>query len=204
MKCIVRKLKAEISNSSLPVFEEIVMKNYITTTQDGQCVEIAGSFALNASKIDAVFETTIVNSTKPLIVAAIAMTQTILVKQSWGRVQNTSDGTLVPIQANTEISAGLDGSDGGYYVNETAGNCSSPYTGTTVKNAVYCFGHPERADFANESKAGAIKIKSVKFTDQNNNEYLLKPAEVNGVAVLYDEDRGVYYGERNGGDLVCG
>ena len=202
MKCIVRKLKAEINNANLPVFEEVVLKNYITTTEDGQSIEIPIYHRLDAAKIEATFELTALTSGTAVNIVSISESQIVNAKSSYVRAVNVSDGTLFSVTANTEITASIDGSDGSYIINGTSGNCAIPYSGESTREIFSVF--KTRLDSYSVQPAGYVKIKQVKITDGNNNVYTFKPAEVNGVAVLYDADNGNYYGEVNGGTLLCG
>lgn len=200
MKCIVRKLKATIDNANLPVFENVVLKNYITTTVDGQYITMPDiGYSLNNAKMEGIFEATVNNVNIPVF----GLNPNLYIQRNNGYVRavNTSEGSLSSIAVNTECHAGFDTSDGSFFINATTGTCSNPSTSSTRAYFAMVFATYNRYG----SKAGAIKIKQIKITDTTNNRvYTLVPAEVNGVACLYDADRGVAYGEANNGTLLCG
>lgn len=200
MKCIVRKLKAVIDNENLPTYESIVLKNYITTTADGQYITMPDIYySLNNAKMEGIFEATVNNVNIPVF--GLSTNQYIQRNNGYVRAVNTSEGSVSSIALNTECHAGFDTSDGSFFINATTGTCSNPSTSSTRAGLSMVFATYNRYG----SKAGAIKIKQIKITDTTNNlVYTLVPAEVNGVACLYDADRGKTYGEVNGGTLLCG
>lgn len=199
MKCIVRKLKATIDNANLPEFKNVVLKNYITTTVDGQYITMPDiAYSMNNAKMEGIFEATVNNINIPAF--GLNSNQYIQRNNGYVRAVNTSEGSLSSIAVDTECHAGFDTSDGSFFINATTGTCSSPSTSPTRADLAMVFAAYNRYG----SKAGAIKIKQIKITDTTNNlVYTLVPAEVNGVACLYDADRGKTYGEVNGGTLLC-
>lgn len=200
MKCVVRKLKATINNADLPVFKDVVLKNYITTTQDGQYIPFTGIFSqMNKTKMEAIFEAT-VDNVSGIPVFGNGANNYIERTNGYVRAYNQNDGSLVAVSKDTEITAGYDSSDMSYFIGADTGTCTTPTASANVYDRMMAFGTYNRL----QSKAGTIKIKQVKITTHLNEVYTLVPAEVNGVAVLYDADRGVYYGEANGGTLLCG
>lgn len=200
MKCIVRKLKATIDNANLPVFENVVLKNYLTTTQDGQYIEFSDiAHRLNNTKMEARFEVT--TTDKKFAVFGSSDNQYIQRNNGYIRAVNEQEGALSAIAANTEIHAGFDTSDGSFFINETTGVCAGPSQSTMVGHQCMVFQTFNRGSW---NLAGTTKIKMVKITNHLNEVYTLVPAEVNGVAGLYDTDRGTFYTEANGGTLLCG
>lgn len=199
MECVVRKLKAGINNANLPVYENIVFKNYITTTADGQYIALSDiPHQLNKNKMECVFESPVNNVSVPVL--GSSPDQYLSRVNGYVRAINQGQGALTTIAANVEVHAGFDTSDGSFFINNDTGTCTNPSTSTVVARQMLVFATVNRY----ASKAGALKIKSVKITNYNNDVYNLVPAEINGVAVLYDVDRGTTYGEVNGGTLVCG
>lgn len=199
MDCIVRKLKASVNNDDLPVFTNIVLKNYIATTQDGQYVRITGhNFVSNKIKIEVVYQSTVVSAIETTVAGA-AGNNYIQQKNQYCRLYNQAVSELITVSANTDISVMMNTSTGAYSINGTTGTCTSLVGSYTAYGFV--FGAYNRYD----SKAGVIRIKSIKFTDlETNDVFDLVPAEVDGVAVLIDQTRGVSYGEYNSGTLICG
>lgn len=201
MKCIVRKLKATIDNDTLPVFKNVVLKNYITTTQDGQYIPFPDIFSkMNQTKMEAVVEATVDTTSGILPVFGSGANNYMERSNGYFRAHNQDNGELVSVPKNTEVSVGYNSADMSYFIGETTGFCTTQTTSENIYDRMMAFGTYNRLS----SKAGAIKIKQVKITTHLNEVYILVPAEINGVAVLYDADRGVYYGEANGGTLVCG
>lgn len=200
MECVVRKLKATIDNASLPEFQNVVLKNYITTTEDGQYIELSDIYyTLNNVKMEGVFECTVGNITKPIF--GTETNCLIMRRNQYVRAKNTTEGNVVVLNNNTECHAGYDSSDTSFFIDETTGNCSSPVQYSQRANFAKVFAAPAELN----SVSGAFKIKQIKITDTAYNRvYTLVPAEVNGVACLYDVDRGTIYGEANGGTLLCG
>lgn len=205
MKCVVRKLKATIDNASLPIFENVVIKNYITTTQAGQAIHLSDIASLRKNtQMEVLYETT--DLIGEMCVISSYGSAYIIQNSGYCVPYNTNRGEYNSVSANTEIRAGFDTSDGSWFVGETTGVCTTPSADEYIGRHCAVFGKAPNYD---GSIAGKIKIKRVKITTHQTDsdtgkEYTLVPAEVNGVAVLYDADRGVYYGERNGGTLLCG
>lgn len=202
MKCIVRKLKATIDNANLPVFENVVFKNYITTTEDDQYIYLDEvRYPFNNVRVEVLFEAT-VNNISFLNVVSTSPSNIIRRVNGYVRALNQQEGTVYAIPNNTEVRAGYFSNDGSFFVGSNTGVCGKPTTLTTVVAQCYVFA---TYNTRTGSKAGTIKIKEIKITDVVSGDvYKFVPAEINGVAVLYDADRGVYYGEANGGALVCG
>lgn len=200
MDCIVRKLKASVNNPALPVFENVILKNYITTTQDDQYIRIDNLISSDTqdTKVEVYFEATSAGSETSVIVAFGGCYA--YKNQGYTKVYASGGGSNVALSANTEVHAGWDSHDGSWFVDSDTGSVTPPGTSYTA-NTLSVFGRPSSYT---GSKAGLIKIKSIKLTDSNGGVYNFVPALVNNVAVLLEPDRGVYYGEYNGGTLVCG
>lgn len=206
MDCIVRKLKASVNNANLPVFENVILKNYLTTTEDGQYIRFPfGSYTLN-TKMDVVFE--VVSTTPGYSMICSSMANCYIQQRlSYVQIYNATKVDDFSLTANTEHRAGFDTSNGSAYYDDTTGT-GTPYSGANaVLKTLSIFGRAN--SYGDYSVAGNIKIKSVKITTHQTAsdtgvEYNLVPAEINGVAGLYDAVRGDFYTEANGGTLVCG
>jgi hypothetical protein len=157
MKCIVRKLKATIDNANLPEFKNVVLKNYITTTVDGQYITMPDiTYSMNNAKMEGIFEATVNNVNVPAF--GLNSNQYIQRNNGYVRAVNTSEGSLSSIAVDTECHAGFDTSDGSFFINDTTGTCSSPSTSSTRADLAMVFAAYNRYG----SKAGAIKIKQIK------------------------------------------
>ena len=203
MDCIVRKLKASVNNANLPVFENVVIKNYITTTQNGQYIDLSDIFS-NTKKVKMEVKY-IKTSTSNFFTVLYGGVSYILHNKGYTRVYNPNEGTLVSTPADSEIHAGCDASDGSWFVGETTGSVTPPTS--DYSGVFYVFARPLHLD---ESVAGEVRIKWIKLTTYATSssdtpvEYILVPATVNGVACLFDQNRGTTYFEKNNGALVCG
>lgn len=202
MDCIVRKLKASVNNANLPVFKNVVLKNYITTTEDDQYIYLDEvRYPLNNVRVEVLFEAT-VNNIKILNVVSTSPNNIIRRVNGYVRALNQQEGTVYAIPNNTEVRAGYFSNDGSFFVGSDTGVCGNPITSSVSAAQCYVFA---TYNTHTGSKAGTIKIKEIKITNVVSGDvYKFVPAEINGVAVLYDADRGVYYGEANGGTLLCG
>ena len=195
-------MKATIDNANLPVFENVVLKNYITTTEDNQYIYLDEvRYPFNNVRVEVLFEAT-VNNINFLDVVSTSPNNIIRRVNGYVRAVNQQEGTVYAIPNNTEVRAGYFSNDGSFFVGSNTGVCGNPSTSTSVVAQCYVFA---TYNTRTGSKAGTIKIKEIKITNVVSEDvYKFVPAEINGVAVLYDADRGVYYGEANGGALVCG
>ena len=205
MDCIVRKLKASVNNANLPVFENVILKNYLTTSENGQYIRFPFYSWTKNTKMEVVFE---VVSKTPGYSMICSTTSNTYIQQRLGYVQiyNASKVDDYSLTTDTEHRAGIDTSDGSAYYDDSTGT-GTPFATEALWNNLSIFGRAN--DYGEYSTAGNIKIKSVKITTHQTASdegvvYNLVPALVNGVAGLYDTDRGTFYTEANGGTLVCG
>lgn len=198
MDCIVRKLKASVNNPDLPVFENVVLKNWLTTTQDDQVIRIPG---IESDTQDTQIEVWYIPTSTSNTTVVVSMAGCYVFKnQGYCKVYAYTQGDNVEAPADAEVHAGFDSSNGSWFVGETTGTATRPASSYTAKNFAV-FG--KSSDY-NGSKAGLVKIKKIKVTTSNNDVYILVPALVNNVACLLDEERGNTYFEYNNGTLLCG
>lgn len=204
MKCLVRKLQATINNANLPVFVDVVLKNYITTSANDQYIRFEDIWTYGGNtQMEVTYET--VNLTENTCVFSILGTGYVMQNNQYCLPYNSNKGGYNEVTANTEIVAGIDTSNGGWYCGETTGTCTTPVSDTNLRNTIAIFG---RGSTYTGSLAGRFKIKKVKITTHQTSSdtgvlVTLVPALVDGVACLYDENRGVCY-YANTGNLIAG
>lgn len=207
MDCIVRKLKATVNNDNLPVFKNVVLKNYITTSQNGQYIPFPDIFShTRNTQIKVKYET--VNLTGAVKVFGFLTNTYIYQNQQYCRVFIDSGGQYATVSANIEITVLMNTKDGAYSVNGTAYDDLAQETENALFARMMAFAS---YNAVGTSVAGKIKIKEIEITTHTTADdtgagevYTLVPAEVNGVACLIDSVRGTVYGEANNGTLICG
>ena len=203
MKCVIRTLKEPVTDQTLPVFPKIVLKNYLTTTQNGQYIYLDDIYVkFNNTKVDVVYEREDGSLMKIIALASVAYLSN---NSSYCVPFNQTRVDYFAVQNNTEIHAGFDTSNGTAYVDNNSGTAATPVSTSGFGYVMRVFAYN---DTDGDSVAGKIKIKSIYIKTENGNggydEYTLVPALLGDKAVLYDATRSKVYGEANGGDLVCG
>ena len=205
MKCVVRTLKESVTDQTLPVFPKIVLKNYLTTSQNGQKINLDDiKVKYNKTKVDIVYERT--GSSLMTIISIGGADAYLSNNSSYCVPFNKTRVDYFSVTNDTEIHAGFDTSDGSAYVDANSGTAATPVSNTAYTTGVRLF-----AKLANDtdSVAGVIKLKRIYIKTWNDgtsqyDEFTLVPALLCDKAVLYDATRSKVYGEANGGDLVCG
>jgi hypothetical protein len=177
----------------------VVYKNYVTTTENGQYIQISdilNNLPFNSIKVETQFMTT-----TSVWSAAILATRGNrgVINLASGKLQVRSCGgdyNQVTPSKNTLYTVGFNLADGTSYIDEnTYANTGTPSSSDI--EFIKIFSNSEGGD----SYAGRIKVGYVKI--YNNNVLLcdLRPALVGTIPCLYDTINSVVYGEYNDGLL---
>ncbi len=202
MKCVINKLSAVINDNTLPVFSgSIVRKNYITTTQDGQYIDVTSVFAdinYDKMKVECILQHAGGNASR----ATVLQTNygyAFLYANTGTRLQSKLGSTLqdnVTVSANTDVNIGFDGIANKAWVGttETIGE-TAPTSSSSGKT--YLFSNVSGTD----SLAGIVKIKELKVYNDGVLSADLVPVIYDEVACLYDTISQTFYYEAGDGTL---
>lgn len=182
-----------IANSSS---HEIVLKNYITTTEDGQYLVFDGiSAPLENTQLEVVYQTA--DDTKITNVISLSGNVYIQSNRAYCAPYNTNRLSLYAITKNNDITAGLNSANGYCFVNDNSGTCTTPSTAVGISSGVSLW----KRGNTHDSIAGVVKVKSVTITTPNDT-YTFVPALINEEPVLYDATHAMIAREANGGTLA--
>lgn len=201
-KCLVKMLKMASTNPNLPIFQNIEIKNYLTTTVDGQYIEIPLAYPANGISVDVIYQRT---GNSEVNVVGTRNASFIRQKGGYCIPENTShsnggDGSgYFSVGKDVDINAGYNSANGSVYVNGSTGICATIETSTVTMTFIRIF---EKCNTDTpSSKAGVIKIKKVTVTI-GTTIYEYVPALINNSeAVLYEKNSGQIYREVNNGEL---
>lgn len=210
--CLVEKLKVTVNNPDLPVFQSVVLKDYATTSVDNQYVDLSSIISLFKHNefrylaFDAEFvivdktATMAAFNTRNHVIGSALLSENVkvgevaIVSRNTVQTVSASNNTLYAVTYRPERT-------GSVYIAKTSIN-DVEYTSTDYLmggqpfqnysiDHICAFGYSTNSEFTTfTSKAGALKLKSIKIYDYNDVSYSkiaeIVPAIVNGIPCLYD------------------
>lgn len=198
-KCLITKLQESVIDSTLPVFQNVIFKNYLSRTVGTQKIDIsslANHLGFSDTKIDAVIKIVKFpqSTNSENLFASRGEISLICVRNSVLRIKasstegNTWNYSLTDSDLNTDIGVGLtfdsDRYPSMYVGSETHVTNVQGATGTNQEGPTYLLNSYSTAD----NVVGCILIKSIKIKKISTDELLLDgvPALVNDVPCLYN------------------
>lgn len=206
--CMLIKLKGSSTNENLPEFVNIVDKEWIKTTVDGQYLDLSYFTRLNRYNSFGI-EIKFRGDESTNIERKIFLTSSSYIYASWG-----TDGNLtVGVAANGQINQPklFPCSTGDEHVvrvdvrNETIAfdNETVSITKTGVSSSAPSFTYVGGST-GSTSKAGALSIAYIKVFDNSGTlKNHFQPKIINGVHCLKDTETGDMLLDATGGDLLA-